>query len=100
MLQKEGIQGIALLSVGFHLPRAKKLFKNYGVKVEKALDSEGVLRGRNLHYDRLIRDYHSLLNKGYLSEVAKEVIGTVLTYTIDPKGAMVRRKTLKTRHRG
>src|ERR1035437_5834978 len=84
ILQKENIKNPALLTVGFHLPRSKKLFANYGVGIRKAFSSEDVLKGRNPHYEKFLSDY--FWSTRHIKELGKESIGVGLVYTIDPKG--------------
>ncbi len=97
ILLKENIKNPALLTVGFHLPRSKKLFANYDVSIKKAFSSEDVLKGRNPHYKKFLSDY--FWSKRHIKEIAKETIGVGLVYTIDPKGERLRRITTKTRNR-
>jgi uncharacterized SAM-binding protein YcdF (DUF218 family) len=103
ILKEKHIESVALLSVGFHLFRAKRLFSNYGVGVDHTFGSEGVLMERYPRYKRFIRG-HNLIHgyhrsKQYFVEAGKEIIAAGLVYTVDPKGEKLRQKTLKTRHR-
>ncbi len=99
-----------LLTVGYHLRRAKKIFRNWGLKYGNAEQSEAVLaRLRNKRYKNLLRnavlarlfEKHEI--KPLISSVAilgKEVVATTLAYTVDRKGTGLTRKiTQKSRHR-
>lgn len=97
ILEREDIKNVALLSVGSHLWRSKRLFENYGVRIKKAIASQDILKGRNPHYDKLIQDY--FWSTRHLKEIIKETIGVGLVYTIDPKGERLRKATIKTRNR-
>lgn len=97
ILQKEKLRKLALVTVGTHLPRAKKLFADYKVPIAKSFSSEGVLRQRNPHYEKFLHEY--FWSTRHLKEVGKEAIGVGLAYTVDPKGKLLRRITRETRQR-
>jgi uncharacterized SAM-binding protein YcdF (DUF218 family) len=124
ILKRHGINRPALLTIGTHLPRAKRLFSNYGIKIAGSFSSQEVLKGRNPHLDKFLHDYSWRLGikntnldprfilrmdrnrQGkprsirHVKEIVKEAIGTVLVYTIDPKGdKIVRKMSAKTRNR-
>lgn len=86
---------LALLTVGFHLPRSKEIFKNYNVLIKAYYSSEEVLKNSNSYYDQLISEYY--WSTRYITEIAKEVVGLGLVHTIDPKGKILRAITAKTR---
>jgi uncharacterized SAM-binding protein YcdF (DUF218 family) len=99
-----------LLTVGYHLRRAKRIFKSWGLKYENAEKSEAVLaRLKNKRYKNFLRN--AVLNKLFekheikplISSVAilgKEAVATALAYTVDRKGTGLTRKiTQKSRHR-
>lgn len=95
IVNNKKLKKIGLLTVGFHLPRAKEIFKNHGVKIQKFFSSEEILKNKNPYYDRLLSDYY--WSSKYFTEVLKETVGLGLVHTIDPKGQIVRKITEKTR---
>jgi hypothetical protein len=99
-----------LLTVGYHLRRAKKIFKRWGLKYANAEKSEAVLaRLRNKRFKNLLRNavLNKLLEKHEIKPLissaavlGKEAVATILAYTVDPKGTGLTRKiTQKSRHR-
>lgn len=97
VIRKKSLKSICLLTVTLHIPRAKKLFENYGIKILEAFSSEEVLKGRNEFYDKLIGEYD--WSTRYIAELIKETVGVGLVNTIDPKGEILRKVTAITRHR-
>jgi uncharacterized SAM-binding protein YcdF (DUF218 family) len=95
IIKAKKFENIGLLTVGFHLPRAKEIFKNHKVSITEYFSSEEVLKNKNLYYDNLINDYY--WSTKYLTEIVKEAVGLGLVYTIDPKGKILREITSRTR---
>jgi len=97
VIRKRNLKAICLLTVALHMPRAKKLFGNYGIKITETFSSEEILKGRNEFYDKLVGDYD--WSTRYIAELIKETVGVGLVNTIDPKGEILRKVTAITRHR-
>ena len=83
---------VTLVSFGFHLKRAKKLFERYGIKVAGSVASEKIL-SENFYQD-LIKNYNL---KRKTIKLLREVILLSLVYTIDNKGRLLRIISSKTR---
>ena len=88
------LQKIALMTVGFHLQRAEKLFKEFGIETTP-FPSEEELKKRSPHYERFVDAY---LKSGHVkTEEIKEIILRSLLY-IDAKGKIPGLLTKKIRH--
>jgi len=57
LLQSHGLDNVALLTVGFHLSRADRIFKSKGIKAE-CFSSEEIMRARSKHHDKLVDRFH------------------------------------------
>lgn len=109
IMQEKRIDNIALLTVGYHLPRAKRLFKNYGINVKKAFRSEKVLAEKRPRYANFYNEYlwRRKVLRGHLKPLkdagvilGKEAVASGLAFTVDPLGKGITRKiTAKSRHR-
>lgn len=77
------------------MPRAEKLFENYGIKPDKTFVPEDVLASSRGNYTNLLSDYN--WSAKYLTEVMKEAVGLGFVYRIDPKGSILRKITTQTR---
>lgn len=95
IIKAKKFERIGLLTVGFHLPRAKEIFKNHNVSIAEYFSSEEILKNKNLYYDKLINDYY--WSTKYFTEIIKETVGLGLVHTIDPTGKMLRKITSQTR---
>jgi hypothetical protein len=96
ILDKYSLKGIALLTVGFHLERAEKIFRNMGIDVH-GFPSEELLRERikpNLRYKKFIDSF--LSSKRVKIERVKEAILRTLLI-VDASGRIPRIIT-KRRH--
>jgi len=94
ILQQYNIQDVALMTAGFHLPRAKKLFKEFGIETQ-GVPSEELLKKRSKHYERFVEKY---LESGQVkTKGIKEMILRTLLF-IDAKGKLPRLLTKKFRH--
>jgi len=60
---------VALLTVGFHLPRSLKVFKSRGIEVS-GFASEKVLRKNPAKHEALVKEY--LFSESHWFEVVKE----------------------------
>src|SRR3989344_5662305 len=58
ILEKHGFQNVALLTVGFHLERAEKIFENMGISVH-GFPSEEILKKRSPHYKKFVERFLS-----------------------------------------
>ncbi|HEY5220831.1 MAG TPA: YdcF family protein [Candidatus Paceibacterota bacterium] len=89
------LQKIALMTVGFHMPRAEKLFEEFGIETTP-FPSEEELKKRSPQYERFVKEY---LKSGQVKkEVIKEAILRSLLY-VDRRGELLRRLiTKKVRH--
>lgn len=93
-----GFDRLALVTVKPHTRRASRLFKNHGVNITETIASQDLIKKRSKHHKRLVDKYYR--SKKFLKEIIVESIGTVLVYTVDPKGdKIVRRMSKKTRSR-
>lgn len=95
ILEARGINysRIDLLSVGFHLRRATKLFKNFGVPIEEGIASEDVLK----EYGDPEFEQGWAESPSVRAERRKELIGHLLVSTIDPNGTLLHKITARTR---
>lgn len=94
ILEKFKLKNVALLTIGFHLPRSEKIFTNYGIKVH-GIPSEEVLRNRSPDYQRFLERY--LSSSRVRTEKIKEAILRGLLI-IDAKGKIPRLLTKRIRH--
>src|SRR3989338_3187317 len=93
ILEKHGFQNVALLTVGFHLERAEKIFENMGISVH-GFPSEEILKKRSPHYKKFVERF---LSSGRVKkEKIKEAILRGLL-VIDTKGKIPRAYTKRTR---
>lgn len=94
------IKNVALLTVGFHLQRSMRLFKNYGIAVKQGFASDEVLEGADrssAHFERYLDAYHKSdrYKKGLVPlEKKAELISRV-----DRKGKLTRLITTRSRHK-
>ncbi len=85
---------IILLTTGYHLVRAKQIFKNYGLDVRMSYASEKILGQESPKFDSILKQY-SLMRK--LWEILWEAICLILVSTVDSKGKLLRKITLRRR---
>ena len=90
------LQKVALLTVGFHLPRSMRLFKNYGVNIQQGLSSEQILEARSSRYQRFLDAYHQSDRYRALTSTERKVNAISI---IDRKGKLIRLITKRSRHR-
>jgi uncharacterized SAM-binding protein YcdF (DUF218 family) len=90
------LQKVALLTVGFHLPRSMRLFKSYGVNVDQGLSSEQILEARSSHYQGFLDEYHQSDRYKNLTSTERKVNAISI---IDRKGKLIRLITKRSRHR-
>ena len=88
---------VGLLTVGFHLPNARRLFQRFGVKVEKSesFSAEQIVKGRARQPEFFVKAYSS--SSLVKREKRKELIRSLLLFTIDPKGQLIRHITKRQR---
>jgi uncharacterized SAM-binding protein YcdF (DUF218 family) len=85
---------IALMTVGFHLARAEKLFEEFGIETT-GFPSEEELKKRSPHYEQFVTSY---LKSGRVKfKERKEAIVRGLL-SIDTRGKLLRKVTTKIRH--
>lgn len=85
---------VILLSFAYHLPRAKRIFKNYGIYVKKDYASDKVLEENSPLYDEFLKKF-TLKRK--IEKILGEMFCLLLVYTIDSKGKILRIITSQTR---
>jgi len=85
---------VILLSFVYHLPRAKKIFKNFGIYIDKEYASDKVLEQNSPLYDEFLSKFTL---KRRIEKILKEMFCLLLVYSIDPKGKILRIITLQTR---
>ncbi len=89
ILEKYNLHNVALMAMGSHLPRTKKLFEAYGISA-KAFPSEEFLVKRSPHYERFVQKY--LHSPRMLSRLTREAILRSLL-VVDTKGKMLQKLT-------
>ena len=97
LIKRYGFSNIGLLTVGFHLPNARRLFDRYGIKVDKDDNfiAEQVVKARTRKPELFVESYHrSPLVK---QERRRELVRTILLYTIDRRGRLLREVTKRQR---
>lgn len=77
---------VMLLSVGYHFPRAKRIFGSYGVEAD-VMSSEKVLADNN-HTDKFLKNYRESLRHKF--EAAKETLILNPISLVDRKGIALR----------
>ena len=87
---------VLLLSVGYHFPRAKRIFNNYGIKAD-IISSEEVLSGNDSRMDRFLKNYHGSFR--HFFETAKETLILNPISWVDKKGLALRYVTSLLRKR-
>ena len=85
---------VILLSFAYHLPRARRIFKNFGIIPEEVYASDKVLKKLSPIYDNFINKF-TFLRKA--QKFIREAICLPLAYTLDPKGKFLRIITMRTR---
>lgn len=85
---------ISLISFGFHLPRAKRIFENFGIVPENIYASDKILKKLSPAYDDFLKKFTI---KRKIQKIIRELICAPLAYTIDPKGKILRIITSRTR---
>lgn len=78
---------VGLLSVGYHVGNATKLFATYGARVGVTIASEEVVKNRSVHHDAYVTAWRGL--KRVRREVRKERVRSLMLATIDPKGTIL-----------
>lgn len=91
----EKLRKVAVLTIGSHKLRSKKLFANFGIPVT-AIASQDVLKGRNPHYEKFLHDY--AWSARHTKELLKETALNTLLF-VDPKGEKLRLATKRSRDR-
>lgn len=85
------LQKLALMTVGFHVARSERIFKDRGIDAYP-FPAEEVLKQRSPHYERFLNTYEK--SGRVTKEKIKELILQSLLY-IDPKGGLPRTFTKK-----
>jgi uncharacterized SAM-binding protein YcdF (DUF218 family) len=85
---------VYLVSFGYHLKRAKRLFENYGIKVSGIFASEKILSKSLLVHKKLVKEFGF---KRKAIKLIKEIIFLTLVYSIDSKGKILRIISSRTR---
>jgi uncharacterized SAM-binding protein YcdF (DUF218 family) len=96
ILRNEGElpDSIGLLTVGYHVPAAKKLFESYHVPVDQTFAAEEVLEARGSAYKEYIDAWRQ--TDRIKKEYTKEKIRNWLLH-LDPKGKVLRQITQRSR---
>lgn len=76
-----------LITTKLHLIRAKKLFKNYEIKIDRSFAAEDILKKESPRFDFVLRQYNL---KRKLREFGWETICLIFATTIDRKGKILR----------
>jgi uncharacterized SAM-binding protein YcdF (DUF218 family) len=85
---------IILLSLAYHLKRAKINFRNYNLDLEQTFASDDVLNKMFPMYDEFLKKYTL---KRRILRLIWEILCLSFIYTIDPKGKILRILTSRTR---
>lgn len=83
-----------IVSFGYHLKRAKRIFRNFGLKAHGSFASEDVLKNHSPNHSYIFEKYNW---KRKLVKIQREIFCLFLVYTIDPKGKILRVITSKSR---
>ncbi|MBI2058067.1 MAG: YdcF family protein [Candidatus Yanofskybacteria bacterium] len=95
ILNKYGLTKVALLTVGYQLPRAEKIFRKAGINIEEGFVSEDQLKTRSSHYRSFVRKWlHS--KRHFKKEVEEFLLRSMLF--IDTEGKALRTVTKKLRY--
>jgi len=97
IIEKHGFSNVGLLTVGFHLPNARTLFERFGVKIDDtdSFKAEEIVKDRAKKPELFVESYsNSPLVK---REKRKERVRTILLYTIDRRGRLLREVTKRQR---
>ena len=95
ILDQLHITKAALLTVGFHVPRAAQIFKNFGLPMSHAFAAEDFVTERSVHHQKFVDQFvHS---SGVKLEKLKELLLRGLL-VIDTKGAIPSMITKKIRN--
>ena len=95
ILQEKGIEDVAILTVGFHLPRSEKVFAQQGISAT-GLVSEDLLIGRSsMHYGPLMERFKK--SGRVKMEQGKELLLRA-ALVFDPKGKLPQLLTSKIRN--
>lgn len=95
ILEKYNLARVALLTVGYQLPRAEKIFKKVGINIEQGFTPEDQLKGRTSHYQGFIRKWQSS-GRHFKKEVEEVMLRSLLF--IDTQGKVLRTITNKLRY--
>lgn len=57
LLQEQQIPEVILITSMTHLPRAERLFQNYGIKIQSDEAAEKILMRRSPHYHQFLKSY-------------------------------------------
>jgi uncharacterized SAM-binding protein YcdF (DUF218 family) len=94
LLRASAPRSIALLTVGFHLPRSLRLFSTHGLAVERGVAAEDVVAQRSARHRAFIARY--LASRRVRTERVKEALLRLLL-VIDPTAAIPRLLTKRLR---
>ena len=93
ILEMYNLQNIALITVGFHIERSKKIFKNAGIDVH-GFPSEEIIKKRSEHYKKFVDNFLSS-NRVRVENMKEAVLRGLLI--IDVKGKIPRIIAKRTR---
>jgi len=85
---------IILLSFSYHLKRARIIFHNFNLNINKIYASDIVLSKQKTKYKNLLNEFTLKIK---IQRIIWEIFCLFLVYTIDPKGQMLRLITRRTR---
>ncbi len=91
--QKYNLNTLALVTVGYHLDRAQRIFENHDVSTFP-ISSEKFLLGRSSHYERFIENFNGSSHVT-LEKTREWLLKNLLI--IDPKGKMIAKVTKRFR---
>jgi len=96
LLKERTYRCIGLVSVGYHVNNAARLFKNYGVPINQKFASEEIVRQISPRHERIVENWKK--TKRIKDEHRKEMLRTILLLTrIDRKGKLLRKITSRSR---
>jgi uncharacterized SAM-binding protein YcdF (DUF218 family) len=86
---------IGLMSVGYHIGNAAKLFSRLGVDIDETYASDEIVRGRSEEDRLFIQDWFG--SDRIKKELKKEPLQSVLLATIDRRGRLLQTVTQRSR---
>lgn len=94
--RQRNYEQISLLTVGYHINNATKLFTRFGVPIKQKLIAEEIIAGLSLAHAEYVRQRAG--TDRVKRERQKEFVRFILLHTVDPKGRLIRTITSKHVH--